>query len=142
MRGQDPRKRFTNLGKVTTPFGGKTTQEPVHPGVDIAAAQGTPIKTPERGIVSKVDNSHSGVDNSFGNTVEIKTPKGDTMQFHHLQGANVQPGQQVSQGQPIAKMGATGAVYSPSGGDPSNLDFRIVDRYHRYKNPTGYINKL
>jgi murein DD-endopeptidase MepM/ murein hydrolase activator NlpD len=38
-------KRFNNLrmpGVVTTPFGGKTRGEPIHPGVDIANKSGTP----------------------------------------------------------------------------------------------------
>jgi murein DD-endopeptidase MepM/ murein hydrolase activator NlpD len=148
MRGINPQKKFAGLmssGTITTPWNGSTTQEPggTHKGIDIAAQEGTPLRAPISGIVTKVDNSHSGVDNSYGNTVEVKDPKtAMTLQFHHLKDIAVKPGQQVQEGQPIMSLGATGAVYSKSGNSPANLDVRLVDAYKRYRNPAPYINKL
>lgn len=141
-RGINPQSRFTRLGKVTVGFGDKTNQENFHPGVDIAAPSGEPVHAPVDGVVTKVDDSHTGVDNSFGNTVELKDAKGQTHQFHHLQNALVKPGTQVKKGQPVAALGATGAVYSPSGGDPSNLDYRIVNKFNQYRNPLTYVRNL
>lgn len=142
MRGPDPRKRFTNLGAITTPFGGKTEQENFHPGIDIANSSGTPIRAPVDGIVTKADSGHMDGENSFGNTVELKDASGQTHQFHHLQDILLKQGQQVKKGTPIATIGKSGAVYSPSGGDPSNLDYRIVTAYGKYKNPLTYVKYL
>ena len=142
MRGPNPLKKFNNLGVITVPYGGTTTQEKFHPGVDIANAEGTPIHAPVDGIVTNVDESHLGKDNSFGNTVELKDMSGNLHQFHHLQRVITKPGQQVRKGRPIATMGQTGAVYSPSGNEPTNLDYRIVSSYGRYKNPMIYIKNL
>jgi len=142
MRGPNPQQRFKNLGVVTVPFGGQTNQEAFHPGVDVAAQEGTPINAPVSGVVTQIDDSHLGVDNSFGNTLELKDANGQTHQFHHLNKIFAKSGQRILQGQPIASIGATGAVYSPSGGDPSSLDYRIVSAYNRYQNPTPYINRL
>ena len=142
MRGFNPNKKFTNLGAITVGYGGQTEQEAVHPGVDVAAEEGTPIHAPVDGVVVGVDDSHTGVDNSFGNTLKLKDQAGNTHEFHHLQKSLAKPGQQIKKGQPIAKMGATGAVYSPSGSDPTSLDYRIVDAFSRYKNPAPYINSL
>lgn len=144
MRGPNPQSRFKTigLGKVTVPFGGKTEQEDVHPGVDVANSSGTPIHTPVDGVVVKADGGHANGENNFGNTLELKDQQGQTHQFHHLQRILAKPGQQIRKGQPIATLGASGATYSPSGGDPSNLDYRIVDAYNQYMDPTKYINNL
>ena len=142
MRGPNPLKKFKNIGVMTVPFGGETRQEAYHPGIDIANESGTPIHAPVDGVVTNVDDSHIGVDNSFGNTLELKDAEGQTHQFHHLQNIGVQPGQQITMGTPIATIGKTGAVYSESGGDPSSLDYRIVTSYKKYLNPMTYVSRL
>lgn len=144
MRGPGPQQRFKKLGfgVLTVPFGGKTEQEAFHPGVDIAAASGTPIKAPVDGVVTKVDMGHSDGENSFGNTLELKDSQGLTHQFHHLQNIVAPKGQRVRKGQPVAAVGKSGAVYSPSGSDPSNLDYRIINSYNQYMNPVEYARAL
>jgi murein DD-endopeptidase MepM/ murein hydrolase activator NlpD len=144
MRGPNPQSRFKNLGlgTMTVPFGGKTDQEAFHPGVDFANRTGTPIPTFESGVVTKAESGHAQGENNFGNTVEIKDANGNTQQFHHLDRINVKPGQQVRKGQQVATMGTSGAVYSPTGGDPTNLDFRIVDSYGKYMNPEAYLQNF
>lgn len=144
MRGINPLEKFKNLslGTLTVPYGGHTEQEPVHPGVDIANSSGTPIHTPVDGVVTKIDNGHMQGENNFGNTLEIKDSEGKVHQFHHLQNILANLGQLVKKGQPVATLGKTGATYSPTGGDPSNLDYRIVNAYNEYINPTPYIDKL
>lgn len=142
MRGPCPQSRFVRLGKITAGYGVPTEQENFHGGIDIAAAAGSPIKAPVDGVITKVDGSHSGVDNSFGNQVELKDMEGNVHQFNHLQNIVPQKGQRLRKGQVVATIGATGAVYSPSGSDPSNLDYRIMNSYHQYMNPTEYAKHL
>jgi murein DD-endopeptidase MepM/ murein hydrolase activator NlpD len=125
-------------GKITTPFMGKTRGEAVHPGVDIANTPGTPVPAFADGQVTSVGPTTNGM----GNVVTLKDTGGNVHQYGHLQGANVKPGQVVKKGQPIAKMGATGNSYSPSGGDPTHLDIRIASAFGKWKNPMSYIKKF
>lgn len=141
-RGFNPQSRFVRLGKVTTGFGDQTRQEQSHGGIDIANESGTPIHAPVDGVVTKTDGGHADGENDFGNTLELKDAEGNTHQFHHLQNMMARPGQQIKKGTPVATIGRSGAVYSPSGGDPSSLDFRIVTAYGKYKNPLMYIKDL
>ena len=140
MRGPGPNKIFPKLGVLTVPYGGKTDQEDVHPGVDFANDKGTPIDAPVDGVVTKAEAGHVQGENNFGNTLEVRDQNGDVHQFHHLEQIMVKPGQRVTRGQPIATMGNTGAAYSQSGkGDGTHLDYRIVSAYGKYKNPMRYI---
>lgn len=135
--------KFTNLGNVTTPWGGQTKYENFHPGIDIANAIGTPIKAPVTGsVVSAVGDKVQG-DASYGNKVMIKDGKGSFHNFGHLNDVMVKPGQQIQQGQQLGTMGNTGAAYSPSGGgDGSHLDYRIVNAYGKYQNPEQFVPHL
>lgn len=133
-----PQKRFPGiaaLGKITTPYGGSTRGESSHEGVDIANKEGTPIPAFKGGTVVSVGPTSNGL----GNQVAVKDDGGNTTYYSHLQKAYVTPGQKVSNGQSIAAMGRTGNVYSPSGGDPTHLDVRLVDAYGKYKNPLTYL---
>lgn len=143
MRGLNPLKKYPSLGNATVPFGGKTTQENFHPGVDVAGEKGTPIPATVGGVVTKADTGHVQGENNFGNTLEIKDQDGNLHQYHHLQGIKAKPGQTVQPGEEVATLGNTGATYSQSGkGDGSNLDYRIVAAYTgKYKDPTPYIEK-
>lgn len=142
-RGPNPQRRFRNLGLgvVTAGFGVPTRQEVAHGGVDVAAPSGTPIHSPVNGVVTKVDEGHMQGENNFGNQVELTDLEGKRYQFNHLQNILMKSGR-VKKGQVIATVGKTGAVYSPTNSDPSNLDFRIVDSYNRYVDPTRYISHL
>jgi len=124
-------------GRITTPFGGQTRGEANHPGVDIANRQGTPIPAFADGTVTSVGPTSNGM----GNVVVLKDNEGNTHQYGHLQAPLVRPGTPVKRGQPIAKMGKTGNVYSPSGGDPTHLDVRIVTAYGRWKDPMAYLRR-
>ena len=131
-------KRYKNLkapGVVTTPFGGQTRDEQSHSGVDFANKEGTEIPAFEDGTVVGTAPTNNGM----GNVVTLQDVNGDTHKYGHLRNFNVKPGQRVKKGQKIATMGKTGNSYSPSGGDPSHLDVRIVDAYGRFKNPMSYI---
>lgn len=133
----DP-KKYNNLrapGNLTVGFGQRTKDEPKHMGVDFANKSGTPIPAFADGVVIGVGSTNNGL----GNVVTLKDAGGNTHSYGHLQKAVVKPGMRVKKGQQIANMGATGNSYSPSGGDPSHVDVRIVDAYNRYKNPLTYL---
>ena len=143
MRGVNPAKKYVNLGKITTPFGGSTTQEGFHPGVDVANSLGTPIHAPVDGTIIRTNEGHVTGENSFGNQVELKDNNGNLHQFNHLQKALAKSGQKIRKGETIATLGNSGAVYSKSGlGDGANLDYRIVNSYNQYVNPTQYAQHL
>lgn len=142
MRGPNPQQRFTRLGKITVGFGDKTEQEAYHPGIDIANREGTQIHAPVDGIVVKAEGGHVQGENNFGNQLELRDVEGKTYQFNHLQDVVMKAGQRVKKGQVVATLGKSGATYSPSGGDPSNLDFRIVNQYNKYINPMTYVKDL
>ena len=128
-----------NIGRITTPFGAPTRQEKSHPGIDIAAPLGTKFPSPVNGVVSNVDMGHPNGENSFGNQVQITDSNGDNHRFSHLNNAYVKVGQPVNKGTPVGEIGSSGAAYSPSGSDPSNLDWRITTAYGKAKNPMLYL---
>lgn len=135
-------RAFTPNGRITTPFGGSTTQEPFHPAVDIANKMGTPIPSTVKGVVTMADYGHKQGENNFGNSVIVTDADGNQHRYSHMNQGYVKMGQPVAQGQPIGEFGNTGATYSPSGmGDGTNLDYRIVDAYGQYKNPMLYLGK-
>jgi len=143
--------QFTNLGKVTVPFGASTAYEPFHPGVDIANANGTPTPAPVDGKVTDVVTGKQQVKNpndpndpnkGFGNQVEITDPYGNKHRYSHLKNAYVRVGDTVKKGQKIATMGNSGSSYSPSGqGDGTHLDYRLQNAAGKYLNPSVVLNQ-
>lgn len=129
---------LTSLGRITTQYGGRTAYEKFHPGLDIANREGTQIPAFASGVVKAIKQNQKG----YGNSVVVMDNKGNNHAYSHLKASFVKPGQKVKKGQPIAQMGATGGAYSPSGGDASHLDYRIVSAYGRYKNPYSYIKSF
>ena len=131
--------QLAKLGNLTTPFGAKTEQENFHPGVDIANKKGTPIPAFAGGVVQHVIDGRQPGENNFGNSVIVKDKHGLTHRYSHLANVAVRPGQQVGDGQHIGTMGDSGAAYSPSGGDASNLDYRIMNAYGQYVDPSRIL---
>ena len=132
------KKQYSNiakLGKITTPYMGSTKDEPVHPGVDIANKNGTPIVSNTKGVVT--ESSSSPVD--FGNSIVIKDAQGNEHRYSHLKDKFFGKGGRVNKGDHIGNMGATGNSYSPSGGDPSHLDYRVTDKQGKPVNPIKFF---
>lgn len=132
---------MNKLGTLTVPYGGKTKYEGFHPGVDVANKEGTPVPAMSSGTVTGISSGHQQGDNGFGNSVVIQDKNGLRHKYSHLSNVGVKLGQNIQSGQEVGPMGKTGSVYSPSGGDPSHLDYRIVNAYGKYVNPYPIIKR-
>lgn len=76
-----------------------------HSGLDIAAEAGAPIVAAGNGAVLAVENFVL-----TGNTVFVNHGQGLMTVYCHMSKVDVKPGQQVSQGQLLGEVGATGRV--------------------------------
>ena len=77
-------------------------------GTDFAATTGTPARTVGDGVVE-----FAGVQNGYGNVVFVKHRNNSETVYAHLSKLLVQRGQNVSQGQTIGLVGATGWATGP-----------------------------
>ena len=94
---------------VSAPYGEQNHQGHTHGGIDIAAPEGTPIKTPVAGTV--VDNSYGG---GYGNFVQIKDKNNMDHLFPHMTAPSDLPmGSQVSEGDVVGYVGSTGNSTGP-----------------------------
>ncbi|MCB9596522.1 MAG: M23 family metallopeptidase [Sandaracinaceae bacterium] len=80
-----------------------------HWGVDIGAAEGSPILAARGGIVAYADNELTG----FGNVVMLLHFEGYTTFYAHCRRLHVFAGQRVERGQRIAEVGQTGFAPAP-----------------------------
>ncbi|MGN6151656.1 MAG: M23 family metallopeptidase [Lysobacteraceae bacterium] len=100
-------------GRISGRFGNQRvyngTPKAPHSGMDIAAAQGTPVKAPAAGIVTFAAPSLY----LTGGTVVIDHGAGVSSNFLHLSRIDVQVGDRVEQGQVFAAVGATGRATGP-----------------------------
>ncbi len=96
-----------------------------HLGIDYAAAIGTPVVAAGDGIVTI-----KGIENGFGNYLEIEHEFGLTTGYGHLRNfaQGVEKGRRVRQGQVIGYVGVTGITTGP------HLDYR-VKKDGKYVNP-------
>lgn len=104
--------RPTAEGKVTSDFGMRihpiTGQYKMHEGIDIAATQGTPVKSTKEGKVTQV-----GFEGGYGNFVEVDHGGGYKTRYAHLSATSVSVGQPVSANQEVGKVGSTGRSTGP-----------------------------
>ncbi|MDO8388558.1 MAG: M23 family metallopeptidase [Polaromonas sp.] len=87
-----------------------------HLGTDFAAPTGTPARTVGDGVVE-----FAGAQNGYGNVVFIRHRNGHETVYAHLSKISVQRGQNVSQGQTIGLVGATGWATGPH----LHFEFRV-----------------
>ena len=76
--------------------------------MDIAAAAGVPVLAPSAGKVIELGDFFFS-----GNLVYLDHGQGLISMFAHLSEIDVELGQQVSKGQVVGKVGATGRVTGP-----------------------------
>lgn len=119
-------------GTVTSGYGSRSSPGGIgsrnHQGIDIGAPMGTPVIAPvDMTIISA---SPAG---GFGNLIQGKDNAGNTYQFGHLSGMNVQAGQQVLGGSIIGAVGSTGKSTGP------HLHFGVKDASGKFINPANIL---
>lgn len=103
----------SGFGPRPDPFG--SGLEDFHLGIDFAQGIGSPIYAAEGGQVTR-----AGWFDSYGLCIDILHADGLVTRYAHGDQVHVQVGQEVSRGQTIAAMGATGAVTG------SHLHFEVI----------------
>ena len=98
--------RITSAFGSGREFNGKIQSR--HTGTDFAGAVGTPVRAAARGIVALVDTFYLA-----GRVVYLDHGEGLVSAYFHLSRADVAPGDTVTAGQPIGRVGATGRVTGP-----------------------------
>ena len=76
----------------------------MHEGIDLAAPLGTPIHATAEGTVLRAGWNSGG----YGNLVEIDHGRGIITRYGHLSAILVRPGDHVTRGQQVGRMGSTG----------------------------------
>jgi murein DD-endopeptidase MepM/ murein hydrolase activator NlpD len=115
-------------GTVTSCYGPRWGT--VHSGVDVAAPIGTPVYTPEGGVVLQ-----AGVASGFGYAVAIQHGDGTITLYGHVNQYFVSAGQVVTTGQQIAEVGNRGQSTGP------HLHFEVHTDglYANRVNPTPWL---
>lgn len=83
-----------------------------HRGLDFAAARGTPVHAPAAGVVVAATTLYDNAPN-YGTVVVLDHGGGWQSLYAHLDGFDVQVGQQVASGMRIGRVGSTGKVTGP-----------------------------
>ena len=115
-------------GRVTSCYGARWGT--LHAGVDIAAPIGTPVFTPEDGVVLD-----AGPASGFGLAVYVQHGDGRITLYGHVNQFFVTPGQVVTAGQQIAEVGNRGQSTGP------HLHFEVHEGglYANRVNPTPWL---
>jgi murein DD-endopeptidase MepM/ murein hydrolase activator NlpD len=96
-------------GPVTKPYlAAEKDARTFHPGIDIAAATGTPVRAAAAGIVT-----YSGWDPEYGNLVVVEHGLGLETRYGHNERLSVQVGDRVERGRLLAVVGSTGRSTAP-----------------------------
>lgn len=95
----------SDMGWRKDPFTGEWKY---HKGVDLAAAEGTPVLSAEPGTVI-----FSGREKGYGNTIEVEGDDGIRIRYAHLRSLNVQSGEQIKRNQQVGEVGHTGRATGP-----------------------------
>lgn len=119
------------VGVIMDGFGPRihpiTHQPDFHEGLDISAAIGAPITAPADGVVVFADREAG-----YGKVLKISHGYGFTTLYAHLDRFSVKPGQRLTRGQVIARVGLTGRTSGP------HLHYEVWKDGER-QNPLHYI---
>jgi murein DD-endopeptidase MepM/ murein hydrolase activator NlpD len=115
-------------GWITQPFSDSSSSgEKTHPGIDIAATEGSLIKAPAAGTIIDV-----GTDKDYGNMFSIKHEHGFITRYGHCETVFVTKNQKVERGQTIARVGSTGHSTAP------HLHYELI-KDGRNRNPLDFV---
>jgi len=95
----------SNFGKRSDPLSGEGD---FHPGVDIEAQNGTPVKASGDGVVSHADWA-----GGYGRLIVVDHGGGLQTYYAHLSRVDVLAGQEIRRGQLLGASGSTGRVTGP-----------------------------
>jgi murein DD-endopeptidase MepM/ murein hydrolase activator NlpD len=127
----------SNFGYRTDPHGKKKGNQ-FHGGTDYSGPRGAPIYAIAAGTITRTKTGCVAGDMKcgagYGNFVEIKHANGDKSIYAHLVKPEVQPGNQVTAGQLVGRMGTTGS----STGVHLHL---VVTQNGKKVDPVQYIEK-
>lgn len=99
-------------GELLAPFN-QTRSGYTHQGIDIRAAEGTPVFAIADGVVTKAAPDSKGVNRGGGHMIFVDFGQGTEGRYMHLSAYAVQTGDRVKQGQVIGFTGNTGNSTTP-----------------------------
>ena len=102
-------------------------KQELHDGLDIAVAEGTEVVAVKSGTVTEVRTSAT-----YGKLLRYNTTDGYTIFYAHLSEILVRQGEQIKQGQVVARSGNTGLSTGP------HLHYSIY-RNGKLLNPKEYL---
>lgn len=115
-------------GRISSRYGvSSSIRSSTHTGLDIQAAQGTPIKVISNGTVT-----HAAKAGAYGYLVKVDHSNGVETWYAHTSKMYVKPGQKVKAGDVIALVGSTGNSTGPH----LHLEIRINGKH---VNPQQYL---
>jgi murein DD-endopeptidase MepM/ murein hydrolase activator NlpD len=113
-------------GRVTSGYGMRhdpiSGEDSAHPGLDVSAPEGTPIRVPARGVVLS-----AGPKGGYGNAVEVDHGNGLVTLYGHASQLLVSKGEFVAPGQEIATVGSSGRSTGPHLHFEVRLGGRTID---------------
>ena len=131
--GQGSKFDWTLRGAMASPFGNRIhpilKRKILHAGIDIAAANGTPVKTAAPGEVI-----YNGWLRGYGRVAVVDHGRGFSTLYAHLSASLVREGQVLKAGANIARVGKTGNVTG------YHLHFE-VRHYGTPVNPIKYLKR-
>lgn len=109
--GAIPSHALQGTGSYIWPLRGQITQyfRKGHPGLDIGASKGTPVRAVDSGFVIQSAWDDAG----YGNCIIIDHGNGVRTLYAHLLAYSVSAGESVEKGQVIGEVGATGRATGP-----------------------------
>ncbi|MCW8924798.1 MAG: M23 family metallopeptidase [Xanthomonadales bacterium] len=117
----------SGFGERNDPFTGKRAQ---HEGLDFAGVKGSEILGVASGVVT-----WSGNKQGYGKLLEIDHGNGYVTRYAHNDELLVKAGEEISAGQVIAKMGASGRASSP------HVHFEVLQR-GKPVNPYQFVKQM
>jgi hypothetical protein len=123
------------ISSVTSPFGAQRSYE-THPGVDLKASSGTPVKSPAEGIVLKAGQTNG----ACGGSVTIKHDNEFQSRYCHLKQIDVTQGQKLNQGDQIGLSGGGPNDYGRGNSQGPHLHFELK-KNGSLVNPMNYLGK-